>query len=363
MVNPLSVRSTGTTQSTHSIMSGRESDGSGVGFQWGFTSSNNNSSKGGVGSTNRRTEIMNESQSGWNSLNANTNANPSSSVGTNVHSGGNCNPWSFGTTSSVGVTSNNNNTGNNATWSLGNSNCSGGWGASSSSNNNCADGWTNNNTNNNCSGGWGASSNNSNSGTSLSWGSGNNTNNNCSGVWDASNSSNSGTSNTGNNATWSFGNNNCSDGCNNSNCENSFSWGLSTQTPQMSTGFHLIKFPKPVDDKITDKDNDTASDADKKEKLKLAAVIITICDGSTYDNLFSSVEQDANAGTRVAVYAAKKTDIKALIDQLMEPDADALEERTDELSQLLADLAEIEDPSCVAINYECCSGIHLRICV
>jgi len=117
-----------------------------------------------------------------------------------------------------------------------------------------------------------------------------------------------------------------------------------------SAGFRLLQFAKTVD-----KDKDADKTTDKDEKLKLAAVIITICDGSTYDNLFSSVKQEAGEGSRVAVYSAQKTAIKALIDQLMEPDADALKERSDDLKQLLSDLAEIEDASCVAINYECCS--------
>eukprot|EP00484_Ammonia_sp_Unknown_P024491 CAMPEP_0197024670 /NCGR_PEP_ID=MMETSP1384-20130603/5180_1 /TAXON_ID=29189 /ORGANISM="Ammonia sp." /LENGTH=525 /DNA_ID=CAMNT_0042453091 /DNA_START=45 /DNA_END=1619 /DNA_ORIENTATION=- len=114
-----------------------------------------------------------------------------------------------------------------------------------------------------------------------------------------------------------------------------------------SGGFRLLRF---------------AEDANVKDasKLKLAALIITICDGSTYDSLFSTVKQDAGEGSRVSVYQCGSTSIDDLIKCLEASDTDdsQVASRKDDLKLLLADLSDIEDPSCVAINYECCSGCN-----
>jgi len=135
---------------------------------------------------------------------------------------------------------------------------------------------------------------------------------------------------------------------------------MQQQQMQMSSeanGFRLLQFgAKPAALSTTD---------EPPKELKLAAVIITICDGSTYDALFSSVEQDSGEGSRVAVYQCACSDIADLvkysdasdINNTDDSDSD-VNKRSDDLKQLLSDLSAIDDPSCVAVNYECCSGCN-----
>eukprot|EP01083_Nonionella_stella_P311870 1113410_1 len=119
-------------------------------------------------------------------------------------------------------------------------------------------------------------------------------------------------------------------------------------------GFHLIEFESTRAAKTIEE----GKDKETETKLKLAAVIITICDGSTFDSLFSTVKQDAGDGSRVAVYSCSEKDIGDLVSQLTQLDQAKMKNRKDDLHLLLNDLSEIEDPTCVAINYECCSGCN-----
>jgi hypothetical protein len=41
----------------------------------------------------------------------------------------------------------------------------------------------------------------------------------------------------------------------------------------------------------------------RDEEKKLAAVIVTLCNGSSFDNLFSKVQQKTLEGTQVMVYS------------------------------------------------------------
>lgn len=45
---------------------------------------------------------------------------------------------------------------------------------------------------------------------------------------------------------------------------------------------------------------------------KVVAVIATFVSGQTYDNLFTSVEQKAEEGTQVLVYACSSQSVKAI---------------------------------------------------
>ena len=108
-----------------------------------------------------------------------------------------------------------------------------------------------------------------------------------------------------------------------------------------SSGFRQIRFK---------------DDKQSEDTLELAAVIVTIYDGSSYDTLFRSGKQHATDDSKVAVYACSKHDIKDLQNYLKHPPSkQKLKDRRDDLSKLLADLSAIDDPLCVAINYECCS--------
>eukprot|EP01083_Nonionella_stella_P028409 78231_1 len=119
-------------------------------------------------------------------------------------------------------------------------------------------------------------------------------------------------------------------------------------------GFHLIQFESTGAAKSTEE----GKDKETETKLKLAAVIVTISEGSTFDSLFSTVKQDAGDGSRVAVYSCSEKDIGDLVLQLTELDKAKMKNRKDDLHLLLNDLSEIDDPTCVAINYECCSGCN-----
>merc|ERR1719244_86186 len=106
-------------------------------------------------------------------------------------------------------------------------------------------------------------------------------------------------------------------------------------------GFKLLHFASPPNTK-----GDEEKEGGKAKALTLAAVIITICDGSSYDTLFSSVKQDVGDQGRVAVYSCSSGDIKDLMEQITDFDADKLKKRKDDLDSLLDDLKEIGDPSC-----------------
>ena len=51
-----------------------------------------------------------------------------------------------------------------------------------------------------------------------------------------------------------------------------------------------------------------------EEKNKLVAVIVTFVSGCSYDHLFTSVEQQAEEGTQVLVYAASSSTVGNILD-------------------------------------------------
>ena len=87
----------------------------------------------------------------------------------------------------------------------------------------------------------------------------------------------------------------------------------------------------------------------KEEGTELAAVIITIRGGSSYDDLFAKVKQKAATGTHVNVYLASNcttTELLAALDETGGGETGA---------KLRADIAAVE-PASVVVNWECCSG-------
>lgn len=87
----------------------------------------------------------------------------------------------------------------------------------------------------------------------------------------------------------------------------------------------------------------------KEEGTELAAVIITIQRGSSYDDLFAKVKQKAATGTHVHVYRASNcttTELKAALFETGGGETGA---------NLRADIAAV-DPASVVVNWECCSG-------
>lgn len=91
-------------------------------------------------------------------------------------------------------------------------------------------------------------------------------------------------------------------------------------------------------------------------EAKLVGLIVTIWEGSSYDELFKSVKPVVGEGERTASYAAEGVDPAALR-TLVEFGADSplCQTQGEEATQLARDLAEL-DPASVVFNWECCEG-------
>lgn len=103
---------------------------------------------------------------------------------------------------------------------------------------------------------------------------------------------------------------------------------------------------------------------DGDDTAELAAVIVSIRNGGSYDDLFSRVKQKAAEGTRVACYLVNNYDadeLQALVEgQVAEAATEAAARTASETSeniatQMRADIAMV-DPSSVVFNWECCGG-------
>lgn len=85
-----------------------------------------------------------------------------------------------------------------------------------------------------------------------------------------------------------------------------------------------------------------------KEK-KVVAVIVSFCSGSTYDHLFTSVEQKAEEGTQVLVYACNSSAVKEICEAFKA-------ESKNEVIKAMVNYIKGLDPDCVVFNWECSSG-------
>lgn len=91
------------------------------------------------------------------------------------------------------------------------------------------------------------------------------------------------------------------------------------------------------------------------KEATLVALVVSICNGSSYDELFTSVPQKVGEGERAATYAACDVSPQAM-QQLVELGADApICQTQPDAAALAVDLALVE-PDCVVFNWECCSG-------
>jgi hypothetical protein len=91
------------------------------------------------------------------------------------------------------------------------------------------------------------------------------------------------------------------------------------------------------------------SDKSEDNGKKVAAVIVTLSSGGSYDRLFRTVEQKVMEGTKVEVYAADASYLGNLIS--------AFEGRpTDEVAVRLLKSMNLVDPDCVVFNWECSGG-------
>jgi len=101
-------------------------------------------------------------------------------------------------------------------------------------------------------------------------------------------------------------------------------------------------------------------DADKQggieeHSLELAAVVVTVCNGSSYDDVFRRVAQQGVEGTYVATYQVSGS-LAPLLEALR-AEAPAAEGAglPRDLHQLLEDMRSVE-PYSVVFNWECCSA-------
>jgi hypothetical protein len=94
-----------------------------------------------------------------------------------------------------------------------------------------------------------------------------------------------------------------------------------------------------------------------RQDQELVAVVVTICDGGSYDVLFSSVPQLAGDGKRVAVYSANPRSLAHILSELTGQRAQG--ERSSEfhrnLRHLIRDMSAVQ-PDSVVFNWECCAG-------
>lgn len=89
--------------------------------------------------------------------------------------------------------------------------------------------------------------------------------------------------------------------------------------------------------------------------LPLAAVVVTICRGNSYDKLFASVRQQACEGTRVSTYTATGRSLTHLLRAFRGVTDTPGTAAWRDFSLLMADIRSV-DASSVVFNWECCSG-------
>ena len=78
-------------------------------------------------------------------------------------------------------------------------------------------------------------------------------------------------------------------------------------------------------------------------------MIVTFVNGSSYDHLFSSMEQKAEEGTQVLVYSCNSNSVSAILN--------GFNNETDDqtVKDMIGYIREL-DSDCVVFNWECCSG-------
>jgi len=84
-------------------------------------------------------------------------------------------------------------------------------------------------------------------------------------------------------------------------------------------------------------------------KKKTAAIIISIHNGSTYDGLFTTVQQKSQEGTKTLVYSASANAVGKLIEGFEGKSKDEL------VIEMFKEIKKI-DHDCTVFNWECSSG-------
>jgi len=95
------------------------------------------------------------------------------------------------------------------------------------------------------------------------------------------------------------------------------------------------------------------------EDKNIVGMVVTMCSGSTYDGVFTSVEQKAGEGERVAVYSCSDIHPTQLLEslQIHEDNKGTLDKTTSHCckDKMLSEMKSLE-PCTVVFNWECCSG-------
>lgn len=83
----------------------------------------------------------------------------------------------------------------------------------------------------------------------------------------------------------------------------------------------------------------------------MVAVIVSFINGCSYDQLFTSVEQKSQEGTRVLVYSCTSPFVATMLKGFKAP-----ETIENELLKDLVKHVQGLDPDCVVFNWECSSS-------
>ena len=105
----------------------------------------------------------------------------------------------------------------------------------------------------------------------------------------------------------------------------------------------------------------TSENKKDNDKPALGAIVVTIYDGSSYDNLFRMVPQQGDDGEMVKVYECRPEYVQTIIEVLKTGDIQTNKdncsvETLECIKQLKDDIEELNDNDSVVFNYECCSG-------
>eukprot|EP00239_Pterosperma_sp_CCMP1384_P000093 CAMPEP_0197846498 /NCGR_PEP_ID=MMETSP1438-20131217/3233_1 /TAXON_ID=1461541 /ORGANISM="Pterosperma sp., Strain CCMP1384" /LENGTH=567 /DNA_ID=CAMNT_0043458171 /DNA_START=210 /DNA_END=1913 /DNA_ORIENTATION=+ len=133
----------------------------------------------------------------------------------------------------------------------------------------------------------------------------------------------------------------------------------------------LIEFPDSV--KVEGSGNGTGRDVSASEEERgssskkapeLGAVVVTIFDDASYDDLFRSIPQKGEDGEVVRVYQCAPDYLELLVECLKTGANASVDDRQREthadilstIRSICEDINELNDPEAVVFNYECCQG-------
>lgn len=89
-------------------------------------------------------------------------------------------------------------------------------------------------------------------------------------------------------------------------------------------------------------------------KDKIAGIIINISEGTSYDPLFTRVQQKSSPGTRVLVYHCNYENLELISEEIR-----GIRSKKPVISRILGEMKEI-DPDCTIFNWECCSSLESK---